>query len=193
MALSMLLMLFVGMAQDAKLKAAPPAKLTVTAQVACLHCTFGEGEQCVVCLKVDDKTPLLLTGTAAKPFEEDRLGGAVLIATGTLTRNKDKRLELACATVTKATPEVLKTAPGKGQSRVEGHACCAKCDLKKFDQCTMAVKNAALPIILSGDLADQHAGEGAEPRPVVVTGRLFLDKDGTMRIEAAKVEDVKKK
>ncbi len=182
-------------AQDAKpaAKAAPPARITLTAPLACLHCTFGEGENCAVCLKLDEKTPVLLIGKAVKPFEEERLSGQAVVAAGTLTRNKDKRLELAAETVLAATPKNLETAPAKGLARVEGHACCAKCDLSLFEQCTMAVKNAAVPIILAGKLADQHASEGAEPRPVVVTGKLFLDKAGVLRLEAVKVEDLKKK
>ena len=176
--------------QDAR-KPAPPARVTVSAPLACLHCTFGEGENCAVCLKLDDKTPVLLTGKAAKPFEEHRLEATLVVAAGTLTQDKDKRLTLATESV-KAAKDAA-GAPAKGEARIEGHACCGKCDLGKCDVCTMAVKNAAFPIILAGKLADQHAGEGEAPRPVIVTGKLFLDKAGLLRVEATKAEDVKKK
>lgn len=178
--------------QQAK-TAAPPARATMTAPLACLHCTFGEGDSCALCLKLDEKTPVLLTGKAAKPFESERLGGQLVIASGSLALNKDKRFELFSEEVLPATPKALESAPAKGYVRVTGHACCAKCDLGKFEQCTMAVKNAAAPLVLAGKLADQHAGESAEPRPVVVTGRLSVDKAGVIRLEAVKVEDVKKK
>jgi hypothetical protein len=46
------LLLALSVAAD---KPAPPtAKATVTAEVACLHCTFGEGDGCAVCLKLDE-------------------------------------------------------------------------------------------------------------------------------------------
>src|SRR6185437_15318347 len=60
--------------------AAPPARVTVTAETACLHCTFGEGEHCALCLKLDDKMPVLLDGKAAKPFFASRLDGKVVVA-----------------------------------------------------------------------------------------------------------------
>src|SRR5262249_32613521 len=73
---------------------APSARATVTAEIACLHCTFGEGDGCAVCLKIDDKTPVLLAGKAAQQFADDRLSKKVLVVEGTLTLNKDKRLVL---------------------------------------------------------------------------------------------------
>src|SRR5438552_15034249 len=74
----------------------PPAsaRVTITAELACLHCTFGQGENCAVCLKLDDKTPLPLAGKAAKEFEEMRLSKKLLVAEGTLSLDKDKRLLL---------------------------------------------------------------------------------------------------
>ena len=75
---------------------ARPARVTVTAETACLHCTFGEGEHCALCLKLDDKTPVLLDGKAARPFFASRLDGKVVVAEGTLALSKDKRLMLTC-------------------------------------------------------------------------------------------------
>src|SRR6266581_2267465 len=75
-------------------KTAAPARVTITAELACLHCTFGEGDHCAVCLKVDDQTPVVLEGKAAQQFEEARLSKKVLVAEGTLSVDKDKRLVL---------------------------------------------------------------------------------------------------
>src|SRR5437588_3418090 len=90
-----------------------PAKVTITAELACLHCTFGEGDSCAVCLKIDDKTPVLLTGKAAKEFEPLRLEKKVLVAAGTLTVNKDKRLVLTLDKAHLFTDKDRQTAPAK--------------------------------------------------------------------------------
>jgi hypothetical protein len=173
-------------------KPAPPARTTVTAELACLHCTFGEGDHCAVCLKTDDKTPLLLAGKAAKQFEDDRLSGKVLVAEGTLAVTKDKRLVLTSDSAHLYSAKDKEEAPAKGQARVVGNACCGHCDLKACERCTMAVRNADHAIILDGNLADQHAAEGDEVKTVVVVGKLFLDKRGLLRLEAQSVEPEKK-
>src|SRR5437763_16427319 len=72
----------------------PAAKTTVTAELACLHCTFGEGDGCAVCLKVDDKTPVLLAGKVARQFEEMRLSKKVVVVEGVLSLDKNKHLVL---------------------------------------------------------------------------------------------------
>jgi|SRR6516225_729635 hypothetical protein len=72
----------------------PPAKVTVTAQLACLHCDFGEGEECASCLKLDEKTPLVLTGKAAKELFEQRFSKKVVTIEGTLSLTKEKRMQL---------------------------------------------------------------------------------------------------
>jgi hypothetical protein len=169
-------------------KTSPPAKVTITAELACLHCTFGEGDECAVCLKLDDKTPVLLEGKAAEPFFKDRLKKKVVVADGTLTRNKDKRLVLALAGAHEFTDKDKGKAPEKGQTRIEGQACCGHCDLGLCDECTLALRNGSLPIVLDGKLATQHAEEGKEARGVQATGQLFTDKRGLLRLDAKSVE-----
>jgi hypothetical protein len=153
-----------------------------------MHCTFGEGDHCAVCLKLDDKTPVLLAGKTAKQFEEDRLSGKVVVIEGTLSLNKDKRLVLTSDAGRFFTDADRNKAPAKGEVRVVGLACCGKCDLGLCDECTLAIKNAGNPIVLDGKLAAQHAEEGKEAKQATVTGKLFLDKRGLIRVEAKKVE-----
>ncbi|HXG10584.1 MAG TPA: hypothetical protein VNK04_12555 [Gemmataceae bacterium] len=164
------------------------AQVVITAELACLHCTFGEGDACAVCLKVDDKTPVLLAGKSAKQFAEDRLSGKVVVIEGTLSLNKDRRLVLTSDQGRLVTDKDKEKVPAKGQARVVGIACCGRCDLAVCEECTLAIKNAAQPIILDGQLAAQHAEEGKEAKPVTAIGRLFLDKRGLVRLDAGKVE-----
>ena len=165
-------------------KAERTARTTVTAELACLHCTFGEGEGCAVCLKVDDKTPVLLTGRAAKQLEKMRLSKKVAVVTGTLKLNKDKRLVLASDEGRLYSEADKGKVPAKGQARVEGLPTCGSCNLMVCDECTLAVVNGSAPIILDGKLARDHA-EGA--RAITALGRLFLDKRGLVRLDASKV------
>jgi len=169
--------------------AAPPARVTVTAPTACLHCSFGEGEDCALCLKLDDKTPVLLDGKAAKPFFASRLDGKVVVAEGTLALSKDKRLVLTCDNVHAYSDK--DKAPEKGKVRVAGTACCGSCDLNVCDECTLAVANGALPVVLDGKLAAGHA-EAKEGQTLTAVGRLFRDKRGLLRLQADSA-DLKKK
>jgi hypothetical protein len=171
--------------------AAPPARVTVTAETACLHCTFGEGEHCALCLKLDDKMPVLLDGKAAKPFFASRLDGKVVVAEGTLALSKDKRLVLTCDNVHAWGDKDKGRAPEKGKVRVAGAACCGSCDLGVCDECTLAVANGALPVVLDGKLAAGHA-EAKEGRALTAVGTLFRDKRGLLRLRADSA-DLKKK
>ena len=180
-----LLLALVAPTDDPPAKAARPARVTVTAELACLHCTFGEGDGCAVCLKIDDKTPVLLAGKAAKQLEAMRLSKKVVVATGALTLNKDKRLVLASDDAHLFTDADKGKASARGQARVEGQPACGSCDLKLCDECTLAVVNGTVPIILDGKLAREH-GEGA--RAITALGRLFLDKRGLVRLDASKVQ-----
>jgi hypothetical protein len=173
-------------------KPSPTARVTLTAELACLHCTFGEGDGCAVCLKVDAKTPVLLEGKAAKQFEEDRLSKKVVVVEGTLALNKDKRLVLTAGSGRFYAAKDKGKVPAKGQARVAGTACCGQCDLALCDECTLAVKNGKFPIILDGKLAAQHAEGGKEAKSVTATGTLFVDKRGLVRLNALKVELSKK-
>ncbi len=167
-----------------------PARVTITAELACLHCTFGEGDGCAVCLKVDDKTPVLLAGKAAEQFMKDRLKRKVVVVEGTLSLNKDKRLVLTSAGGHYYTDTDKGKAPARGEARVAGTACCGSCDLAVCDECTVAVVNAGFPLVLNGKLAAQHA-EGRPP--IKAVGKLFVDKRGLIRLEARTVDLGKKK
>ncbi len=170
---------------------AKPARVTVTAATACLHCSFGEGDDCALCLKLDDMTPVLLDGKAAKPFFASRLDGKVVVAEGTLALSKDKRLVLTCDNVHAFSDKDRGKAPEKGRVRVAGAACCGSCDLGVCDECTLAVGNGALPVVLDGKLAAGHA-EAKEGQTLTAVGTLFRDKRGLLRLRADSV-DLKKK
>jgi hypothetical protein len=167
-----------------------PARATVTAELACLHCHFGEGDNCAVCLKLDDKTPLLLAGKAAKQLEELRFSKKLAVVTGTLSVDKNKRLVLTTDNARLFTDQDKGKAPARGQVRVEGTPACGSCDLKLCDECTLAIVNPGAPIILDGKLARDHA-EGASA--ITAVGRAFIDRRGLLRLDAAKVDLVKKK
>jgi predicted nucleic acid-binding protein len=175
-------------ADDKKPEQAPSAQVAITAELACMHCTFGEGESCAVCLKLDEKTPILLAGKTAKQFEEDSLSKKVVVIEGALSLNKDKRLVLTSDAGRLLTDADKGKVPEKGEARVVGLACCGRCDLALCDECTLAIKNAGGPIVLDGKLAAQHAEEGKEAKMVTTTGKLFIDKRGLLRLDAKKVE-----
>src|SRR5262245_37945706 len=190
---ALLLAVAVPAADGDKKPAPPPARVTITAELACLHCTFGEGDSCAVCLKIDDKTPVLLEGKAAKEFEGHRLEKKILVAEGVLTVNKDKRLVLTSDKAHLFADADKGKAPENGQVRVACTAGCGHCDLDLVDSCTLAIKNAAFPIVLSGKHAEQHAKERDAGLGVTATGKPSLDKKGLLRLEAVKVEFEKKK
>lgn len=174
-------------AQDAK-KPPPVARVTVAAELACLHCTFGVGDGCAVCLKLDDKTPLMLAGKAAKQFEDMRLSKKVLFAVGAVSIDKEKRLVLTSDEARLFTMNEKALAPPRGEIRVEGKPVCGKCTLKLCDECTIAVLNGDTPIVLDGKLAMVHADDA---KAVVAVGRPHLDKRGLLRLLATKVDLVK--
>jgi hypothetical protein len=169
-------------------KAAAPAQVTITAELACLHCTFGEGDGCAVCLKLDDKTPVVLAGQAAKQFAEDRLSQKVVVVEGVLTIGENKRLLLTSKNARLHTEQDKTKAPVKGQTLAVGAPCCGHCDLKVTDGCTLAIVNTRFPIVLDGKLATQYAEEAQGAKAVTVEGKLFLDKQGLLRLQATKVE-----
>src|SRR5207247_877698 len=163
-----------------------------------------EGDGCAAALKIDDKTPILLEGKAGKEFFKARFDKKVLVASGSLTINKDKKLVLTSddahvlsdADKGKAplqgqvrvvgTPVCDVADKGKGapsgQVRVVGTPVCGRCELALCDECTLAILNAAAPIILDGDLASQHAEEGKGSRQASVVGKPYIDKRGLLRV-----------
>jgi hypothetical protein len=175
-------------AKDAK--KAPPAQVVVTAEIACLHCTFGEGDGCAACLKIDDQTPIVLAGKGAEELTGERFSKKVLVARGKLSVNKDKRMVLTLDESHFLSDKDKGKVPEVGQARVVGDAICASCDLKLTKDCNVTVANAAAPVILAG----KEAQRCPEPDPTTVTavGRPYVDKDGLLRLEL-KSMDLKKK
>lgn len=170
----------------------PAAKVTITAEIACLHCTFGQGNSCAVCLALDEKTPVLLAGNAAKRFEDDRLSKKVLVAEGVLSMNKDRRLVLTTDDAHFQTDKDAGKSPEKGQVKVVGLSCCGHCDLGLTDDCAVAITNATLPIVLEGKLATEQCDEAKEKRTATSVGRLYLDKKGVLKLDATKLNLEKK-
>jgi hypothetical protein len=155
---------------DAK-KSPPAAKVTITAETACTHCTFGFGDSCAVCLKLDEVTPIILEGKAAEEYFESRLTGALLVVEGALSVNADKRLVLK---IDKARPYADKDkgkAPAKGETRVEGTVYAEKG--------TVAIRNGDHPIHVDGKRLE-------EGKTAAATGLLSLDKNGKVRFEVKK-------
>lgn len=173
-------------------KATPPAQITVTAQLVCMHCDFGEGEGCAAALKIDDKTPILLEGKAAKEFYKLRFDGKVLVATGTLSVNKDRRMVLTSDSAHVFGDADKGKAPAQGLMRVLGSPVCGRCELALCDECTLAILNAKTPIVLDGDLASQHAEEGKSSKQANVVGKPYIDKRGLLRLNAKDVKLEKK-
>jgi hypothetical protein len=174
-------------AEPAKENKAPSARIVVTAEAACLHCTFGEGESCAVCLKIDDKTPILLEGKPAEDLFKIRLRKQVHVVEGTL-KLKDKKMILVAEKSRPYDEKEKDKAPAKGLAYLQGPAICGRCDLSLCDECTLAVKNGDTPIILQGELAADHApGKGT----LLVTGKLYVDDRGLLRILAKKVDTKK--
>jgi hypothetical protein len=161
---------------DAK-KTPAPAKLTITAETACTHCTFGFGDSCGLCLKLDDVTPVILEGKAAEEFFESRLNGTLIVVEGTLTVNKDKRLVLKANKARAYSDKDKGKAPAKGEARIEGVVVLAKD--------APAIRNGEHPIAL--------AGKHAEGKQETVQGILAIDKSGSLRLEPKKTEPNKSK
>jgi hypothetical protein len=167
-------------------KTFPPAKVTVTGELACLHCGFGVGDSCCSAIKIDDKTPLQLKGKVADELKKDRFDKKTVVAEGTLSVSKDKVLVL---TVDKAHfLSEKEKAPPAGEARITGVSACASCDLKLTDDCKVAFRNGEAPILLDGKLSEKCAEGG---KTFTATGKLSVDKDGHVRLDAKTVEPEK--
>jgi hypothetical protein len=133
----------------------------------------------------------MLSGKAAKQLFDDRLSKKVVVVDGTLSVNKDKRLELTSDSARPFTDKE-KDAPAKGKAKIVGTPCCGKCELELCDDCTLAIKNGARPIVLDGPLATKFAEEGKDAKSATIAGRLYIDKRGLLRVEAVDVKLEKK-
>jgi hypothetical protein len=56
------------------------------------------------------------------------------------------------------------------------------------EECTLAVKNGASPVVLDGKPAARHAEEGKGAHTVTATGTLSRDRRGLLRLDARTVE-----
>jgi hypothetical protein len=185
--IAMLGFVLVAAEPETKQPAAKTAKVIVTAEAACLHCHFGTGDSCAVCLKLDDKTPLLLEGKAAEDLFKLRFKKQTFVVEGTL-KLKDKQMVLVAEKCTAYDEKAKDKVPAKGLAYLEGPAICGKCDLSLCEECTLAFRNDKTPIVLDGELALDHAsGKGT----IGVTGKLQVDKRGLLRVAASKVDVVK--
>jgi hypothetical protein len=188
----LLLALTVPAVDDAAKKPDPAARVTITAEVACLHCTFGQGDGCAACLALDDKTPVVLEGKAAKQFVDERFSKKVLVVEGVLSINKDKRLVLTSDDAHVLSDKDKGKAPAKGEVRIVGTSCCAHCDLGVAKSCAVAIKNATFPVVLQGKLAEQCNDEDRDARVAVGTGKLSQGADGQLRLDVKQLTIEKK-
>jgi len=162
-----------------------PAKVTVTGEVACLHCHFGQGNGCAPALRLDDKTPLPVLGKAAEVLAPVTFKKRVAAVEGALElREKQMVLSAGAAKLL----DEKEPRPARAVAVVEGKPICGRCDLAVCEECTLAVKNGKSPIILDGSKALDHAEDLSW---IGVTGHLKVDARGLLRIDAAKVEKKK--
>jgi hypothetical protein len=154
---------------DAK-KTPAKAKVTITAETACGHCTFGFGDSCALCLKLDDVTPILLEGKPTEEFFDARLNSTPIVVEGALSVNKDKRLVLKADKARAYAEKDKGKAPNKGEARIDGEV------ITVND--TSAIRNGNHPIAL--------AAKETEGKSVTVTGILAVDKEGKLRLDSKK-------
>jgi hypothetical protein len=159
-------------AQAGAKKAQDTAKITITAETACGHCTFGFGDSCALCLKLDDVTPILLEGKPTEEFFDSRLNSTLIVVEGILSVNKDKRLVLKADKARAYTEKEKGKAPNKGEAHVEG-------EVIAFNA-KSAIRNGDHPIVL--------AVKETEGKSATMTGILAIDKDGKLRLDAKKAK-----
>lgn len=177
-------------AQTEKQKAPPSAKVTITADLRCLHCDFGIGDGCAACLSLNKKTPVILAGKCAEKLKKYRCDKKIVVIEGILSRNKDKRLVLTSDNATFQSAKDKK-AVAKGTVRIAGQPICGSCDLQLCDTCTLAIANGKNPIILDGKLATKYHAQ--EYKSAAAAGTLYIDKRGLVRLLATKVDVEKRK
>src|SRR5262245_16811419 len=99
-----------------------PAKVTITAEVVCQHCTFGieDRDGCGACLKLDEKTPVLLNGKIAEGLLKARFDKKIFVTEGTLSLDKEKRLVLTLTSARERTDADKGKVPDAGQARIIG-------------------------------------------------------------------------
>jgi hypothetical protein len=159
-----------------------PAKVTITAEAVCAHCSFGiESEGgCCACLKLDDKTPVILKGKAAEPLFKVRFDKKVFVAEGTLSVNKDKLLVLELTGAHERTDADKGKAPESGQVKITGTV------LAKDGK--LSIQNADAPLSLD-------VGKNPMPKEDAVVDAVgkLVNTEGKARLDATTVQPAEKK
>jgi hypothetical protein len=160
-----------------------PAKVTITAELVCQHCTFGieDRDGCGACLKLDEKTPVLLNGKVADGLLKARFDKKIYVAEGTLALDKEKRLVLTVTSARERTDADKGKAPEAGQAFITGK-------LQAKDG-KLSIENGDAPLAVES----KTPPPGSDANPVTATGKLTV-KDGKPSLEAASVQpaDAKK-
>ncbi len=151
------------------------AKVTITAEVVCQHCEFGieDRKGCGACLKLDDKTPVLLNGKAADDLLKIRFDKKVYVAEGTLGLDKERRLVLTLTGAHERTDADKGKAPEAGQAAVTGTV------VTKDGK--LAIDNGDAPVVVEAKTAPK---DGA---PVTAVGKLSV-KDGKATVDAPSLQ-----
>jgi hypothetical protein len=154
-----------------------PAKVTMTAEVVCGHCSFGiESEGgCFAALKLDDKTPVILKGKASEPLARATFDKKIFVVEGTLSLNKDKRMVLTLTSARERTDADKEKAPAAGTVRINGTV--------ESKDGSLTIQNGEVPLAL-GD------GKFAKPEAntlVEAAGKVVV-KDGKVTLDVTSVE-----
>ncbi|HEV3023156.1 MAG TPA: hypothetical protein VGX76_11845, partial [Pirellulales bacterium] len=129
-------------------------------------------------------------GKGAADLEKERFSKKVLVAEGTLSVNKDKRMVLTIENSHFFDEEKDKgKVPETGLARVSGTTACAHCDLHLTQECAVSIRNGDSAVVLDGKLA-KSCSEDA--KTITAVGKLFLDKDGLVRLDAKSIDPTKK-
>src|SRR5262245_28915809 len=160
------------------------AKVTVTAEVVCQHCTFGIEDRngCGACLKLDEKTPVLLNGKVADDLLKIRFDKKVYVAEGTLGLDKEKRFVLTVTSAREKTDADKGKVPEAGQVQITG-----KMQAKGG---AASIQNGDGQITL--DLGKNPAPKDTAGATVTALGKLAV-KDGKLIVEVASLKDADNK
>jgi len=157
-----------------------PAKVTISAELVCAHCSFGiESEGgCCPCLKLDDKTPVIIKGKGSDDLLKSRFAKKTFVVDGTLSMNKEKLLVLDMTAVRERTDADKGKAPDAGQVKITGTA--------GIKDGKLILQNADVPVTVESKTAP------TEEKPITVTGKVTV-KDGKVSLEASSLEPAEKK
>jgi hypothetical protein len=153
------------------------AKVTITAELVCQHCTFGieDRDGCGACLKLDEKTPVLLNGKIADDLLKARFDKKIYVAEGTLSIDKQKRMVLTLSGARERTDADKGKVPEPGQARVIGTV--------QTTNDTVIIQNGDTPVTVETKAAAPKEGSP----PVAAVGKLSV-KDGKLRVESTTLQ-----